>query len=189
MKPKALAALGLALAATVAGMALLQQRDTEATGCIQLLDARRDSSKPLEQALPVIRQLERKYGARVTVRTAALPMLRDYDAMFEEFDRTREASEPLPIFFALDRPYGAAKKVLRSAIDHRATLHGDDRKRLLERLMVVRGTEGLGGRDECGQLGDDLVYALWNFRGIGLLVHDGTLRELKKCIDALAPAA
>jgi len=189
MNPKALVALGAALVATVAGVALLRQREPEPTDFIYLLDARRDSSKPLEQALPVIKQLERTYSAKVIVRAAAsLNQLRDYHSMFEEFDRTRDAIEPLPMFFALDRPYTTTKKGLRSAVDDRASLQGASRVQLLARLVVVRDTERLSEPDECRQLGDDVAYAKWNFLGIGLLVHDGALQELKKCIDVLAPA-
>ena len=180
-------ALGAALVAAVAGVALLRQREPEPTNVIYLLDARHDSSMPLEQALPVIKQLERTYGAKVIVRAAAsLNQLRDYHSMFEEFDRTRDAIQPLPMFFALDKPYTKTKKGLRSAVDDRAALHGTSRVQLLKRLVVVRDTERLNEADECRQLGDDVAYAKWNFLGIGLLVHDGTLHELKKCLNVPA---
>jgi hypothetical protein len=143
----------------------------------------------MEQALPVAKQLERKYGAKVIVRTAAsLSQLRDYHSMFEEFDRTRDAVEPSPVFFALARPYKLTKKSLRLAIEERASLQGASRVQLLERLILVRDAERLRDDDECKQLDDDVAYAKWNFLGIGLLVHDATLQELRKCVDVLAPA-
>ena len=189
MKRTALFGLGAALVAAIAGITLLRQNEATPTDFIYLLDARHDASGPLEQSLPIVKQLEKSYRAKVLVRTAvSLSQLRDYQAMFEEFDRTREAIPSLPMFFALAIPFRDTKKRLRSAIDERTQIQGKDRVRLLERLVVVRDTEKLGESDECKQLGDDIAYATWNFLGIGLLVHDGTIPELKKCIDKLAPA-
>ena len=189
MNPRTLLALGAALVATVGGTALIRQREPESTDFIILLDARRDASAPLEQVLPVIKQLERMSGAKVVVRAAAsVKHLREYGSAFEEFDRTRDASEALPIYFALDRPYTDTKKALRSAVDDRASLHGASRVQLLKRLIVVRDTERLNERAECEQLGEDVAYAKWNFLGIGLIVQDSTVQELKKCINVLAPA-
>ena len=168
---------------------MLRQSDPTPTEFIYLLDARRDSSKPLGQSLHVIKQMEEHYRAKVLVRTAAsLSPLRDYQAMFEEFDRTREATSPLPIFFALGIPYTDTKKRLRSAIEERTSLQGGSRIGLLERLVIVRDTEGLSEDHRCSQMGADIAYATWNFLGIGLLVRDETLQELTKCIEALAPA-
>jgi hypothetical protein len=110
MRPKALVALVAVLVTAVVGISLLSQREPKLADIIYLLDARRDSSKPLEQALP-IHQLERIYEARIIVRAAGpLGLLRDYDSVFEEFDRTRDAMEPLPMFFALDTPYTTSMK-------------------------------------------------------------------------------
>ena len=182
-------AFGAVLVVIVAGIALLRQPVPEPSHFIYLLDARLDSNKPLADALPVIKQLERTYGGKIIVRAAAsVNPLRDYHSMFEEFDRTRDAGQSLPIFFALDRPYTNTKKGLRSAVDDRASLHRASRVQLLKRLIVVRDTERLNEREECQQLGDDVAYAKWNFLGSGLLVRDGALQELKKCIDVLAPA-
>jgi len=190
MNPRVLVAVGAALLVTLGGISLFRQREAEPTDFIYLLDARHDSSKPLEQALPVIEQLERAYpGVKVIVRAAASAnQLRDYQSMFDAFDRTKDAIPPGPMFFALDRPYTSAKKRLRSAIDERASLQGASRVQLLERLVVVRDTGRLNEPNECSQLSDDLAYAKWNFLGIGLLVDDETLEELKKCINVLAPA-
>lgn len=188
MKPKALAVLGAILIAVAAGIALLRQREPEPAPVIYLLDARRNSSTPLEETLPVIKRLERKYGAKVIVRAAdSLEQLRGDRAMFEEHDRTRHAIPPLPMFVALVRPYTITKKKLRSAVEERASLQGADRARLLRRLVVVRETDKLEEIDECRQLDDDVLYAKDNFFGIGLLVHEGTLQGLKKCIDLLTP--
>ena len=52
----------------------------------------------------------------------------------------------------------------------------------------MRDTERLNERAECEQLGDDVAYAKWNFLGIGLIVQDSTVQELKKCINVLEPA-
>ena len=188
MNPKVLVALGVALVATTAGIAMLHHRESEPTALIYLLDARRDPSKPLEQALPVVKQLERRYNAKVTVRsTVSLTQLGDYPSMFEEFDRTRDAIDPLPMFFRPIRPYTSEKKKLRAAIDSRVSLDGASRIRLLQRLVVVYDTERLSERDECTQLDADVDYGAQNFMGIGLLVQEGTLQELKKCMDILPP--
>jgi hypothetical protein len=54
-------------------------------------------------------------------------------------------------------------------------------------LVIVRDTERLNERGECSQLVGDVAYATSNFLGIGLLVHDGTLQNLTKCIELIAP--
>lgn len=186
MKLTTLAGLGAALAATVAGLSLLRPEEPAPSGVIYLLDARRDSSGPLEQALPFVKPLEKTYRAKVLVRAAAsLSPLRDHEAMFEEFDRTRDATPAPPMFFALGTPYADTKKRLRSAIDERTSLRGTARVRLLDRLIMVRDTERLADGDRCKRLDDDIRFANWNFLGVGLVVQDGSLRELKTCIETL----
>jgi len=184
MKRPLLVALSAALVAALVGIGLLRREEPRPTAFIYLLDARPDLSKPLDQAPLVIRQLERRYGAKVTVRAAtSLQQFRDYPAMFEEFDRTRNAIDPPPIFFELNRPYTDTKKMLRSAIDDSVLVQGASRVQLLNRLVVIRDTERLSERGECAQLQDDVAYVTDNFSAIGLLVHDGTIQELKKCIE------
>ena len=107
--------------------------------------------------------------------------------MFEDFDRTQDPVDSSPIFFALDQPYKTTKKALLAAVD-RSSFQGASRVQLLERLVIVHDTERLNERDECSQLGDDVAYATLTFSGIGLLVHDGTLQSLTKCIELIAPA-
>jgi hypothetical protein len=187
MNPKTLVVLGAAVVAIVASIAIRRQREPVPNDFIYLLDARSDSSTPLEQALPAIKRLARNHGAKVDVRaTASVSQLRDYRSMLEEFDRTRVLVDPSPIFFALDQPYTTTKKALRAAIDQ-GSLQGASRVQLLERLVIVRDTERLNERGECSQLDDDVTYATSNFLGIGLLVHDGTLQNLTKCIELIAP--
>ena len=111
MKRPLLVALSAALVAALVGIALLRKEEPRPTAFIYLLDARPDLSKPLDHAPVVIQQLERRYEAKVTVRAAtSLPPLRDYPAMFEEFNRTRNAIDPPPIFVELNRPYTDSKK-------------------------------------------------------------------------------
>lgn len=188
MNPKALVVLGAAVVAIVVGIDMRREREPVPSNFICLLDARRDSSTPLEQALPAIKRLARINDAKVAVRAAAsVSQLRDYRYMFEEFDRTRDLVDPSPIFFALDRPYTTEKKALRVAVEQ-SSLQGLSRVQLLERLVIVRDTQRLSEQGECNQLDDDVAYATRNFLGIGLLVHDGTLENLTKCIELIAPA-
>ena len=168
---------------------MLRPREPPPTDFIYLLDARQDSSKPLEKSLPVAKQLEKTFSVKVLVRApASLSQFKDYQAMFEEFEKTQDGTPPLPMFFTLGMPYTETKKRLRLAIDERASLQGADRVRLLGRLVIVRDTERVNEGEGCQQLGDDIAYATWNFLGIGLLVRDGTLQELKRCIEMLTSA-
>jgi hypothetical protein len=186
MKLVSLVVLGVTLAAAIAGVTLLRSKEPEYTDVIYLLDARRDSSMPLEQSLPVAKQVAKTYNAKLLVRPAvSLSPSTEYQVMFEEFDRTRGATAGDPIFFALALPYGDTKKRLRSAIEERSSLKGQVRVQLLGRLIIVRGTEGLRESTGCRGLGDDIAYATWTFAGIGLIVRDETLQELRQCMQTL----
>lgn len=188
MSPKILVSFGVVLVIIVAGIALRRQVEPVRTGSIYLLDARLDPNRPLEQSLPVIKQLERKYEAKVIVRTAtSLNLLTNYRAMFKEFDRTQDAVPSLPMLFALDKPYASTEMSLRQAVD--ASLSGAVRASQLRRLVIVRDTKGLGEADGCEQLENSIFYANNNFLGIGLLIQDDTLDGLKKCVDVIAPAS
>jgi hypothetical protein len=105
--------------------------------------------------------------------------------VLEEFDRTRGLVEQSPIFFGLDKPYKTTKKSLRAAVGQ-GPFQGASRVQLLERLVIVRDTERLNEQDECKDLADDVSYATENFLGIGLLVRDSTMQNLRKCLDYLA---
>ena len=188
MRMRALLGLGAALAATTVGIVLLRPNEPAPTGLIYLLDARVESSSSFEPSPLVVKQVERRYKTKVLVRPAAAHgLLRDYQEMFKDFDRARGATSQSAMFFALAKPYTQTKKQLRETIDRRASLQGELRKQLLARLIVVRDTEGLSEGHECRQLGDDIAYATDNFLGIGLLIHDGTVQELEKCLATLAP--
>lgn len=187
MKQKTLVVLGAAVVAIVVGFLLLRQSEPIPTGFIYLLDARHDSSTSLEQTLPDIKRFARRNHAKVVaLAVASLSQLRDYRSVFEEFDRTRGLVERSPIFFALDKPYATTKKALRAAVDQ-GSFQGASRVQLLERLVIVRDTERLNEQDECKPLDDDVVYATENFLGIGFLVRDSTLQNLRKCLEVLAP--
>jgi hypothetical protein len=191
MKSKTSVFLGAVLATIIAGVALpskSEKREPEPKSerapakFIYLLDARHDPSR----ALPVVTQLKRN-DVKVILRTAnSLNPPTDYRALFEEFHRTHDADRPSPMFFMLDRPYGDSMMALRMAVENRE--HRDMRAKLMNRLVVVRDTKDLGKSGECVQLRDGIIYATDNFLGIGLIIHDDTVPELKKCVDALFPA-
>ncbi|GAB3762302.1 hypothetical protein GCM10028796_13780 [Ramlibacter monticola] len=183
MKARTLLGLGVAIAAAIAGVVLLGRKESLPSHFIYLLDQRDASSTPWEPPPLMVKQLEQTYDVKVLVRPAGL--MRQwgaYEAMFEEFDSAPGSTPQWPLFFVLAKPYTDTKKQLRAAIDERASLQGARRAQLLERLIMVRDTEGLGRGNECGQLRDDIVYARWQFLGIGLLVHGGTTQELEKCL-------
>ena len=190
MKAKTLLGWGLA-AALVASFIWFAQDDgtDEEKGFVYLLDSRSNQAMPLEEALPVAKQMRDHFAVAVSARpTSSVALLTEPQQLLDEFRRTQDAKPATPIFFVINKPYADTKKRLRAEIDNQAVFQGGKRVQLLQRLVAVRATDDLGERDGCRLLQDDIEYTQWNFRGLALVVGDDTIEPLRQCIQRIVQA-
>lgn len=161
----------------------------EEKGFVYLLDSRSNQATPLEEALPVARQMRERLTVAVTTRTtSSVALLSESQQLFDEFRRTQDTTLPTPLFFVITKPYADTQKRLRTEIDNQKAVDGKKRTQLLQRLVAVRATDDVSEREGCKSLQEDIEYAQWNFRGMGLLVGDDTLEPLKECLQRISSA-
>jgi len=161
----------------------------EEKGFVYLLDSRSNQATPLEEALPVARQMRQHLTVAVTTRpTSSVALMNEPQQLFDEFRRTQDTTLPTPLFFVITKPYADTQKRLRAEIESQKSIDGKKRTELLQRLVAVRATDDVSEREGCKSLQDDIDYAQWNFRGLALLVGDDTLEPLRQCLQRIAPA-
>lgn len=153
--------------------------------------------RDLERAYPGDRQ--RYDGLRIIVQPInESEILGSIDEVLEAFGRTPSEPSSSRLFLRLSPPFGISMKKVREDLDAQNRYTGEDRVRLLRRIVPIFGSAwwcGADGREwwcgadgsgtkstPCQQFEDDLAYSDLNFGGFGLRMDDQTFQLLHECL-------
>lgn len=142
----------------------------------------------LDRAYPGDRQ--RHDGLRIIVQPInESEILGSIDEVLDAFGRTPSEPSSSRLFLRLSPPLGISMKKVRADLDAQNRYTGEDRVRLLGRIVPTFGGAWWCGADgsatkstPCQQFEDDLAYSEWNFGGFGLRMDDQTFQLLHECL-------
>lgn len=147
-----------------------------------------DALPKFELMYPIERQ--KQDGLRIRVQLIKEgEILGSLNEVLDTFERTHNVPGSSKLFVQLPPPFSMSKKKFREDIDTQKRYTGDNRVRLLARIVPIVGSDERKPRDStpCQQFDDDLAYSDWNFGGYALRLDDQTVELLAECLKEVLP--